>query len=102
MTFNGTEGGEISIEQAARMTAAYRAENPESALANFFGRDILEKLLNQEGCVGIRMYYGINDEGGKELVLVGVNAEGNDLQELVADLSVPCPKICSEKNPLNS
>lgn len=101
MAFNGTEGGAITLISAAQMTAKYRTENPNSTIAHFFGKDILNQLLGQENCVGIRMYYGMKDDQ-KELVLVGVDAEENDLLELVADLSMPCPKTCSSPNPLNS
>lgn len=101
MAFNGTEGGAITLSSAAQMTAEYRAANPNSTIAHFFGKEILNQLLEQENCVGIRMYYGMKD-GQKELILVGVDSEENDLLELVADLSMPCPKTCSSPNPLNS
>lgn len=102
MNFNGTEGGEISLEQGAEMTARYRAENPNQTIAHFFGKDILEKLLARDESMGIRMYYGIDEDGAKQLVLVGVDANGNDLTDLVADISFPCPNACSDRNPLNS
>lgn len=100
MAFNGREGGQISLELGAEMTAAYRSANPGARKAHFFGKDILNEILNQEGCMGIRIYYGISD-GEKELVLVGADADENDMTELVADLSSPCPPICGGGNPLN-
>lgn len=102
MAFNGTEGGEITLQQGAEMTSRYRAENPDTTIAHFFGKDILRKLLDQDNSMGIRMYYGIDEDGAKQLVLVGVDSDGNDLTELVADLSFPCPNACSDRNPLNS
>lgn len=102
MAFNGTEGGQISLEVAAELTSNYRTENPTSRIAHFFGRDILLELLNQDGCVGLRMYYGIGDDGEKELVVVGVDSDENDILDIVADRSMPCPKACSSANPLNS
>jgi hypothetical protein len=62
----------------------------------------LQELLDQEGCMGIRMYYGLDEHGKKELVLVGADADQNDMTELVADLSMPCPSICGVANALNS
>lgn len=102
MAFDGTEGGQISLEEAALMTANYRSENPNSTIAHFFGKDILNQILEQSECVGIRVYYGMNEDGQKELVLVGVDSDENDILELIADLSMPCPKTCSTPNPLNS
>lgn len=102
MAFDGTEGGQISLTDAAKMTAQYRKNNPNQKMACFFGRDILLELLNQENCMGIRMYYGESEDGESELVLVGANAYENDILDLVVDFSSPCPPVCSSSNPLNS
>lgn len=104
MSFNGTEGGQITLSKGSSYTAEYRAQNPGDTIAHFFGRDILERILAQEETVGIRMYYGINPKTqAKELVLVGANTDENDLIEgMIADLSLPCPSRCSVANDLNS
>lgn len=102
MAFNGTEGGAIPPEDAGAMTAEYRQRNPNQTIAHFFGRDILQEMLDQPDCMGIRMYYGINENGERELVLVGADQNENDLLDLVADLSCPCPKACASSNLLNS
>lgn len=101
MAFNGTEGGQISLEAGAAMTAAHRKLNPNETRAHFFGKDILNDLLGQTGCVGIRMYYGIDSDGMRQLVLVGVDAEGKDKTELVADMSIRCPTQCDPSSALN-
>lgn len=101
MAFDGTEGGQIPLAEGAAMTAAYRNSNPNQRKAHFFGKDILNEILDQTGCVGIRMYYGINSSGEKELVLVGVDANENDMLNLVADISFPCPNTCDGKSVLN-
>jgi hypothetical protein len=101
MAFDGSEGGEISLNTASAMTKQYRNENPNTTRAHFFGKDIINRLLAQENCVGIRMYYGISENGSKELVLVGVDADENDILDLVADISSPCPPTCSPNNILN-
>lgn len=102
MAFDGTEGGEISLDTAGAMTKAYRDANRGQRIAHFFGKDILNEILEQEGCMGIRIYYGINEDAQKELVLVGADVDENDLLELVADISSPCPNLCSSPNKLNS
>lgn len=102
MAFDGTEGGEITLDQGAAMTAQYRRLNPNTTIAHFFGKDILNQLLAQDGCEGIRMYYGVDSDGKKQLVLVGADGSENDITGLVADLSFPCPDACSKKNALNS
>ncbi|MCR9171936.1 MAG: hypothetical protein NXI10_05560 [bacterium] len=102
MAFDGTEGGQITLEQGADLTANYRAANPNERLGNFYGKEILEELLAQEGCKGIRMYYGQDADGNKELVLVGADSDENDILDLVVDLSQPCPNRCGKANDLNS
>jgi len=101
MAYNGSEGGQITVKEGSAMTAAYRQNNPDDPLGHFFGKDILQQILNQDGCQGIRMYYAENGDGGKELVIVGADADENDILDLVADVSRPCPP-CGQANPLNS
>ena len=105
MAIDGTEGGQITLEEGAAMTARYREANPNGIQSRLFGRNCIEDLLRQgDGtiCKGIRMYFALNDAGEQELVLVGADADGNDLTELVMDLSLPCPKMCPSSNALNS
>lgn len=101
MAFDGKEGGAITLATGSQMTANYRRNNPDEILGHFFGRDILEQLLEQEGCMGIRMYYAEDADGNKELVIVGADAEENDMLDLVADVSCQCPP-CGAANSLNS
>lgn len=104
MSFDGTEGGEITLAAAAVLTANYRSTmSTGDRIAHYFGRDIIENLLAQEGCVGIRIYYGLDTSGKKELVLVGVDADEDDMVNgKIADLAFPCPTRCSSTNDLNS
>jgi len=102
MAFRGNEGDFISLDEGGNMTGNYRAQNPGETIAHFFGKDKLQELLDQQGAVGIRMYYGIDNDGKKQLVLVAADADQNDMTELVLDLSHPCPNWCSSPNPLNS
>lgn len=102
MAFDGTEGGEITLTSAGAMTAKYRRDNPNQILAHFFGKDIITKILDQEGCIGLRLYHGVDEDGKKELVIVGADSDENDMLEIVVDLSRPCPNVCGDPNPLNS
>ena len=102
MAFNGTEGGFISLQAGAALTEEYRDKNPNETIAHFFGNQKLKQLMDQEGAVGLRMYYGTDEDGNKQLVLVAADADQNDILDLVLDLSSPCPNLCSSPNPLNS
>lgn len=102
MSFNGTEGAPIALTQAADWTANYRATiTSGETKAHFFGRDILEKILQQEGCMGIRIYYAQDDEGAKQIVLVGADASEKDQTDgTIAEFSVKCPAVCDNSSPL--
>jgi hypothetical protein len=103
MSFDGTEGGEITLSAGADLTAEYRKLNPGDTKGHFYGKDILNDILDQTGCMGIRIYYGVDDTtGAKELVLVGADSSEDDMTDLVADMSAPCPNACGGGNDLNS
>ena len=98
MPFNGKEGSQITKQLGATMTAAYRSKFPNEIKAHFFGKDILNTILSQNGCEGIRFYQGVNSNGDLELVIVGADANENDLLNFVGDLSIPCPNECDNNN----
>jgi len=104
MSFTGEEDHDISLEDAAALTASYRTENPTEVKGHFFGKDAIQAILDQSTCVGIRIYYGIDSgTGEKHLVIVGADASEDDLYEgLLAERSVSCPPYCGGSNPLNS
>ena len=108
----GREGGPIKLDVAASWTKNYREKHPGENISQFFGKDILEVILKQEGCLGIRFYYANDHAGKRHLIIVGVNADGTDQLEhkhmaaaamtatapagdgdtpLVGDQSMPCP-----------
>ncbi|MCC6370743.1 MAG: hypothetical protein IT236_07060 [Bacteroidia bacterium] len=102
-TFTGHENHDIPLSEASAWTANYRNANPGQINGHYFGGDAIQNVLAQTGCVGLRMYYAINDEGVKQLIIVGVNADGNDLVNgLLLDRSVLCPPTCGNSNSLNS
>jgi hypothetical protein len=105
--FNGLEGDPLALETARLWTANYKTKNPDDIQAHFFGSEIITRILSEAGCVGIRMYYAIDDNGQKQLILVGVDADGNNLlpgtemldgsdENIIADYSWPCPSYCSD------
>jgi hypothetical protein len=104
MSFTGEENHDIDLATASKWTKNYRQANPEDLKAHFFGKAAIQAILNQDNCVGIRMYYALDDLGVKHLVLVGANASENDLYNgLLAERSKPCPTICDKSgSPLNS
>lgn len=97
----GKEGGEFDLDIAAKWTQNYRHKHPGETVSHFFGKTILQQILAQDDCQGIRFYYGYtkplngwqrsmvslsnfvlkvlgNIEGEKHLVIVGAGSDGKD------------------------
>jgi hypothetical protein len=72
-------GGEISHETGNDFIKAYETAFPVGPRGFALGRNILEKILAQPGCTGIRFHYALNHEGQKTVVYIGMDANGNDL-----------------------
>lgn len=102
MAFDGTEGKEITLSEGAALTATYRDNFPNETKGHFIGKDVLNDILAQSECMGIRIYYGIDSNGDKQLVFVGADGNENDIIGIIADYSKPCPSNCSSANDLNS
>lgn len=86
----------ITLDAAAALTKRFRESAGANAQrAGMFPREVFTLLLAQPGCAGIRIYNGQAERGGREMVLVGVDAEGNDMTAgLLFDWSIPCPPYC--------
>lgn len=104
MAFNGNEGSVVTLTEAAGWTAAYRNTIKEGdRIAHFFGTNKIQQILDQPGCMGIRIYHGLDENGEKILILVGAAADESDMTNgVIVEVSFPCPPICPGLNPLNS
>ena len=72
-------GEEISHELAADFMKAYQDTHVGENGGYQIGRNIIDQILSQPGCVGMRFYYGLNEDGIKTLVYVGIDADGKDI-----------------------
>lgn len=96
-------GSIITLAEGSIMTAEFRKAYPNVTKAVYYTANVYEDLLAQTGCVGIRIYNAINEDGILTNVLVGVDRDGNDMVNgKVYDRGTFCPNDCSITNPLNS
>ena len=102
--FTGQEKHAITLDEARALVRRWRDHGTGQAgdpACEFFGRGILVRMLAQEGCVGLRIYHGRNAKGQHALVLVGADADGNDLVDGdIAEEGLPCPPHCSAQSTL--
>jgi hypothetical protein len=71
-------GEHIGYELGAKMVKDYADKYNEFG-SQFVGRNILDQILAQPGCVGVKIFNAVNESGCKTYVLVGVNNEGNEM-----------------------
>ncbi|MCO5235888.1 MAG: hypothetical protein M9933_06425 [Chitinophagaceae bacterium] len=76
-------GEHIGFEMGARMVKDYYDKFGENQ-AHFVGRSIIEKILEQPDCVGIRMYKALNAKGEQTYVFVGIDGQGKAILEYTA------------------
>jgi hypothetical protein len=117
----------IPLEQAVKMTKLYRADRenilkPELQgkqilpICETFNREAFDYLLKEEGCVGLRFYYGMDDEMKVHIIAVGVNDKNEDMlpkagtankteedgdDDGIVENGQRCPDDCPPPSPLN-
>ena len=107
----------IPLADAIKMTQKYRLGN-ETILepvmrgmqilpfSETFNREDFDALLNQAGCEGIRLYYGMDAELKVHIIAVGVNSRNEDLigdsNSIVIENGLRCPANCPPASALNS
>lgn len=72
-------GEAITHELGVQMITDYQAANPTDVQSFHVGRNIIEEILAQPGCAGLRFYNAYNEIGEKTLVYVGIDAAGNSI-----------------------
>lgn len=118
----------ITLAQAKKMTTLFRAQRDSILSPVFQGKNLLplseaferaafDKVLARPGCVGLRIYYGMNEDLQLRAIIVGINEKGEDMlpsddptgtneatteEETIIEESIVCPPICPQSSPLNT
>lgn len=94
---------DIGLTEARDMISRFKRANPGKASGGAMTRVALDRILAQNGCAGVRMYYGLNPDMTMSLVLVGVDEHMNDMDEgELAERIFPCPPYCPIDSALDS
>lgn len=96
MAFSTNDGQYVSLQDACSWTANHRnSANYNGVKGIFYGKSKISEILAQSGCVGIRAYYAIDAQSKPVLVLIGTDANGNDIESsLILERGMPCPTNC--------
>lgn len=99
LPFDPARDHRISRETAASLIQAFQAQAPAGAHhASAFGRSAFEQLLAQPGADGIRAYRAQHADGSQTLVMVAVDADGQDLATadgVFVQNGSDCPPFCT-------
>ncbi|GAO42658.1 hypothetical protein [Flavihumibacter petaseus] len=106
---------DITLKTAIEMTERYRKHMPEVLTRDFaekkvlpiretFRKEVVMAILDQPGCIGLRTYYGMDENMLVHQILVGVNEKEEDMlptgdqAELstagIAEDAKRCPDLC--------
>lgn len=78
-TRNLAEVGEnIGLAEGVKLVNNFKEANPDATPGYYIGRNIIDQVLNQPGCVGIRFRKCLS-EGEEHLVYTAVDADGKDI-----------------------
>ena len=107
--YDGSDSGPIDILLAKAWIENFKNTiDANDTRSHYFGRNVIDNILLQENCTGLRIYYALNNNGEKVLVIVGVDNVGNNMlpssqtvtigENILADYSWPCPTVCNPPN----
>ena len=98
MALDENSGGLISEEKARELISDFAKKFPGEVVSSFIGSANVNIILEQENCIGLRIYNGYDEIAQKiSLVLVGVDQSDNDILTgaIIYDKLITCPPICS-------
>lgn len=74
-------GEDIGLAEGIQLVKAFAEANPEATKGYYIGRNIIDQILSQPGCVGINFRKCLTDLNEEHLVYTGVDADGKDILE---------------------
>lgn len=89
-------GTVITLNEAKQYTQNFQVLLPGETKAYYVGANKVKQILEQENCIGVRMYNGYDTvQQVKNLVLVGVDNTGKDMTAgVIVEKLLPCPANC--------
>lgn len=74
-------GENIGLAEGIELVNAFKAANPTATQGYYIGRNILEQIIAQPGCVGINFRKCLTNLNEEHLVYTAVDADGKDILE---------------------
>lgn len=101
---NGEINHAFSLKDSADYTLRYRERFGENTLpGGYFPKSILKQIIEQEGCMGLRYFFGHDELSELTLVVAGVDAAGSTMvDDIIAQASATDSVGFGCRNVLNS
>src|SRR5687768_15118861 len=77
-------GEEIGKELGAKMIQDFQKTYPAETSYYIIGRKIIDQILAQPGCVGIKFFKALDESGNQTLVYVGLDNSGKAILRLIS------------------
>ena len=72
-------GENIGLTEGIELVKAFKEANPDATSGYYIGRNILEQIMAQPGCIGINFRKCLTNMNEEHLVYTGVDADGKDI-----------------------
>lgn len=97
MLLDGNAGSFIELGEAKNLVGNFSDQYPGLPKAYTIDAALVQELLEQPGCAGIRIYNGYNNEDQSITpVIVGVDDDNKDmLAGRIIDRALKCPNVPS-------
>ncbi|MFZ4434876.1 MAG: hypothetical protein ACOYOR_00040 [Flavobacterium psychrophilum] len=96
MNLDPNTGSIITQAQAKKLITAFENQFPDEVIYSIIGANNVKNILNQEKCIGLRIYNGYDEEEQKiSIVLVGYDQDGKDIlaNGIIYDKMATCPPL---------
>ncbi len=95
----------ITPATAQSWAAKWQRDPANTTKAFLIPKEDITQLFQYDGVCDVRTYFGIDENGNQKLMIVGVDANGNDLiddtkQQYIYDFAQTCPPKCDNNSPL--
>ena len=74
-------GEDIGLTEGIQLVKAFTEANPDATKGYYIGRNIIDQILAQPGCVGINFRKCLTELNQEHLVYTGVDVDGKDIIE---------------------
>ena len=79
----------------------FKEETDHKVHSQFVQKETIEKLIAQENFAGIKIHYGRNDEGTRQMIMEAIDANNKSLGCFVSQMPT-CPPYCNDTEQENA